>query len=140
MRGLCLEFENGDVFDVELVQSHIERIILCYPKQTSNPQGEILKYEFLEPLKLSQIQLARAMGISRVRIKKIILGKLAVTPDTAFRMAKFLMPLHQRLSYYLILSIKYCIIKALIICLFCLNYLFIDSIIRVDWSLFLKYA
>lgn len=51
--------------------------------------GEILKYEFLEPLKLSQIQLARAIGISRVRINEIILGKRAVTPDTAFRLAKF---------------------------------------------------
>jgi len=30
--------------------------------------GEILKYEFLEPLKLSQVQLAREIGISNWRI------------------------------------------------------------------------
>ena len=51
--------------------------------------GEILKYEFLEPSKLSQAQLVSAIGISRVRINEIILRKRALTPDTAFRLAMF---------------------------------------------------
>ncbi|HEX9972203.1 MAG TPA: HigA family addiction module antitoxin [bacterium] len=51
--------------------------------------GEILRYEFLEPLKLTQMRLARAIGISRVRINEIILGKRSITPDTAFRLAKY---------------------------------------------------
>jgi addiction module HigA family antidote len=51
--------------------------------------GEILKYEFLEPLNLTQQQLADAIGVSRVRINELILGKRSVTPDTAFRLAKF---------------------------------------------------
>jgi len=53
------------------------------------PPGEILKYEFLEPLGMSQRELADALGITRVRINEIILGKRAVTPDTAFRLAQF---------------------------------------------------
>lgn len=64
--------------------------IIMLPKQRrpAHP-GEILRYEFIEPLKLNQIQLARAIGISRVRINKIILGKRSITPDTASRLAKF---------------------------------------------------
>ena len=50
--------------------------------------GEILRFEFLEPLKLTQQQLADAIGVTRVRINEIILGKRSITPDTAFRLAK----------------------------------------------------
>ena len=53
------------------------------------PPGEILRYEFLEPLNLSQQQLADAIGVTRVRINEIILGKRSITPDTALRLAKF---------------------------------------------------
>jgi len=34
-----------------------------------------LKYEFLEPLGMPQVQLAAAIGITRVRINKIVPGK-----------------------------------------------------------------
>lgn len=51
--------------------------------------GEIIRYEFLEPLNITQQQLADAIGVSRVRINEIILGKRSITPDTAFRLAKF---------------------------------------------------
>lgn len=51
--------------------------------------GEIIKYEYLEPLNMTQQQLADAIGVTRVRINEIILGKRSVTPDTAFRLAKY---------------------------------------------------
>jgi antitoxin HigA-1 len=51
--------------------------------------GEILRHEFLEPLGLSQKALAKALGITRVRLSEIIRGKRAITPDTAFRLARF---------------------------------------------------
>jgi addiction module HigA family antidote len=53
------------------------------------PPGEILRYEFLEPLGLSQKELAEALGITRVRLSEILRGRRAVTPDTAFRLARF---------------------------------------------------
>lgn len=53
------------------------------------PPGEILRYEFLEPLGMTQLQLATAIGITRVRINEIILGKRSITPDTAFRLAQY---------------------------------------------------
>ncbi len=51
--------------------------------------GEIIRYEFLEPLEMTQQQLADAIGVTRVRINEIILGKRSITPDTAFRLAKY---------------------------------------------------
>lgn len=51
--------------------------------------GEILRYEYLEELNMTQQQLADAIGITRVRINEIVLGKRSVTPDTAFRLAKY---------------------------------------------------
>jgi len=51
--------------------------------------GEILKHEFLIPLGMSQKQLADAIGITRVRVNEVILGKRAITPDTAFRLGQF---------------------------------------------------
>jgi antitoxin HigA-1 len=57
-------------------------------RRPSHP-GEIIKYEYLEPLKMTQQQLANAIGVTRVRINEIILGKRSVTPDTAFRLAKY---------------------------------------------------
>lgn len=53
------------------------------------PPGEILGHEFLEPLCLNQKQMAEALGISRVRLSEILRGKRAITPDTAFRLARF---------------------------------------------------
>ncbi len=53
------------------------------------PPGEILRHEFLEPLGLSQKELAGALGITRVRLSEILRGKRAITPDTAFRLARF---------------------------------------------------
>ncbi|MDP8208145.1 MAG: HigA family addiction module antitoxin [Candidatus Electryonea clarkiae] len=51
--------------------------------------GDIIRYEFLEPLKMTQQVLADALGITRVRVNEIVLGKRAATPDTAFRLSRF---------------------------------------------------
>jgi len=51
--------------------------------------GEIIRHEFLEPHKMTQQQLADAIGVTRVRINEIILGKRSITPDTAYRLARF---------------------------------------------------
>lgn len=51
--------------------------------------GEILLEEFLKPMGLSQNQLARDMGVSPRRINEIVLGKRALTADTALRLARY---------------------------------------------------
>ena len=51
--------------------------------------GEVLAEEFLRPLGLSQNHAARCLGISPRRINEIVLGKRAVTADTALRLSRF---------------------------------------------------
>jgi addiction module HigA family antidote len=46
--------------------------------------GEILLEEFLVPLEMSQVALARHIGVPVQRINEIVRGKRGVTPDTAW--------------------------------------------------------
>jgi len=50
--------------------------------------GEILLEEFLKPMGISQTKLANTMLVSPRRINEIVLGKRAITADTALRLAK----------------------------------------------------
>jgi len=59
------------------------------PKTLPNVHpGEVLDQEFLRPMGLSQNALARAMGVAPRRINEIVLGKRAITADTALRLAR----------------------------------------------------
>jgi addiction module HigA family antidote len=51
--------------------------------------GEILLEEFLRPMGLSQNALARALGVPPRRVNEIVLGKRAITSDTALRLARY---------------------------------------------------
>ena len=51
--------------------------------------GEILLEEFLTPMEISQNALARAVAVPPRRINEIVLGKRAITADTALRLARF---------------------------------------------------
>lgn len=53
------------------------------------PPGEILQYEFLEPLGISQNQLARDLDVPAGRINEIVKGNRALTADTALRLEKY---------------------------------------------------
>lgn len=51
--------------------------------------GEVLLQEFLTPMGISQNGLARAIGVPPRRINEIVLGKRAITADTALRLAHY---------------------------------------------------
>jgi addiction module HigA family antidote len=51
--------------------------------------GEILRTEFLEPLGISQYRIAKDIGVTARRINEIVLGRRAITADTALRLARF---------------------------------------------------
>ena len=51
--------------------------------------GEILLEEFLNPLEISQYRLAKEISVPARRINEIVLGKRAITPDTALRLSLF---------------------------------------------------
>jgi addiction module HigA family antidote len=51
--------------------------------------GEVLLEEFLKPMNLSQNHLAINIGVDARRINEIVLGKRAITADTALRLARY---------------------------------------------------
>ena len=51
--------------------------------------GEILLEEFLEPMALSQYRLAKDIHVAPRRINEIVLGKRAITANTALRLARY---------------------------------------------------
>ncbi|WP_432470507.1 HigA family addiction module antitoxin [Amphritea sp. HPY] len=52
--------------------------------------GVMLKEEFLEPLNITQGQLAKAMGVGRKTVNELCGNKRAITVETAFLLAKVL--------------------------------------------------
>ncbi len=52
--------------------------------------GEMLLDEFVKPLDLTQVELARRLGVSYPRLNEIIKGRRSVTPDTALRLSRVL--------------------------------------------------
>ena len=51
--------------------------------------GEVLSEEFIKPMNLSQNRLAIDIGVDARRINEIVLGKRAITADTALRLSRF---------------------------------------------------
>lgn len=52
--------------------------------------GEVLREEFLIPLKMSAGALAKVCGLPRTRIERIASEQTGITADTALRLAKAL--------------------------------------------------
>jgi addiction module HigA family antidote len=59
-----------------------KRIPLTHP-------GEILRDDFLVPMKISVYTLAQAIKVPRSRVNDIVLGRRGITADTAFRLARY---------------------------------------------------
>lgn len=51
--------------------------------------GEILKKEFMNPLGLTAYRLARDLDVPAPRVNDIVLGKRAITADTAVRLGAY---------------------------------------------------
>lgn len=51
--------------------------------------GEVLREEFLVPMKLSPYAVARACGVPRTRIERLAREETPVTADTALRLARY---------------------------------------------------
>ena len=52
--------------------------------------GTILLEEFLEPIEMSQVELARRMGVPIQRVNTLVNGKRDVTAETAILLARVL--------------------------------------------------
>jgi addiction module HigA family antidote len=51
--------------------------------------GEILKEEFLRPMKLSGYSLAKSLNVTAQRVSDIVLKKSGISADMAIRLGKF---------------------------------------------------
>jgi addiction module HigA family antidote len=51
--------------------------------------GEILRTEFMEPLRLSAGKVAKAIGVPRTRIERLAQEQTALTADTAMRLGRY---------------------------------------------------
>jgi addiction module HigA family antidote len=51
--------------------------------------GQILLQEFIEPLGLTQAELARTLNIPLNRVNELVRGKRGVTPETALLLAGY---------------------------------------------------
>lgn len=51
--------------------------------------GEVLREEFIEPLGLSAGKVAKACGVPRTRVERIVREELGISGDTAIRLARF---------------------------------------------------
>ena len=51
--------------------------------------GQILLQEFLEPMGLTQAELARSLSIPLNRVNELVRGKRGITPDTALLLAGY---------------------------------------------------
>lgn len=58
------------------------------PRTPLHPGG-FLESRFLKPLRLSQEQLAKDLGVSRRRINELVRGKRAISADTAIRLGVY---------------------------------------------------
>jgi antitoxin HigA-1 len=51
--------------------------------------GEVLREDFLVPMKLAPYTLAKALGVPRTRIERLTREETPVTADTALRLARY---------------------------------------------------
>lgn len=57
--------------------------------RTPTHPGEMLLEEFLDPMGLTQRELAEAIGVPYQRVNEIVNGRRGITPSTALRLAQF---------------------------------------------------
>ena len=58
-------------------------------KLANVPPGEILMFEFLEPLEITPYRLSKDLKIPQTRISEIVKGNRRITADTALRLSKY---------------------------------------------------
>lgn len=51
--------------------------------------GEILREDFLDPMAISVYTLAKTIKVPRSRVNDIVLGRRAITTNTALRLARY---------------------------------------------------
>ena len=58
------------------------------PKRKPTHPGAVLREEVLPALKISQSELAKRLGVSRLSVSELLLEKRAMSPDMAVRISR----------------------------------------------------
>ena len=58
------------------------------PKRKPTHPGELLREDVLPTLKMSQSELAKRLGVSRLSVSELLLEKRAMSPDMAVRIGR----------------------------------------------------
>jgi len=66
-----------------------EIVVADYRPVAAVHPGEVLREEYLGPLKLTSGKLAKALGVPRTRIERLVNEQTGVTPDTALRLGRY---------------------------------------------------
>ena len=82
-------WSEGGAENVEIVDYHWEGPMATEVIMPPVHPGEILLREFLEPLGLSQYQLARSIAVPARRINEIVHSERRISADTALRLSRF---------------------------------------------------
>jgi antitoxin HigA-1 len=57
-------------------------------KRPPTHPGEMLLEQFIKPLGVTQVELAKRLDVSYPRLNEVIKGRRSVTPDTALRLSQ----------------------------------------------------
>ena len=79
---MVIKREDVDAGRVQFVGVKSGRLPSVHP-------GEILREDFLIPIGISIYSLANAIRVPRSRVNDIVLGRRAVTADTALRLGRY---------------------------------------------------
>lgn len=58
------------------------------PKRKPTHPGDVLREDVLPALKMTQAELAKRLGVSRLSVSELLLEKRALSPDMAVRIAR----------------------------------------------------
>jgi addiction module HigA family antidote len=86
---ICFSWTDAGPEDVEIVDYHQEDPMVTDTIMPPVHPGEILLSEFLEPLGVSQYQLAKAVDVPARRINEIVHGQRRISADTALRLSRY---------------------------------------------------
>jgi len=86
--SIRFRWDEFGVEDVQLVDAHADAKAAPAVVLAPVHPGVLLLEEFLKPLKLTAGKLAKAAGLDRQRIERLIRGETPVTADTALRLGR----------------------------------------------------
>ncbi|HYM17703.1 MAG TPA: HigA family addiction module antitoxin [Micropepsaceae bacterium] len=105
---ICFVWENGEAWDVEIADYHLRNETMSIRREDVDARrvdfsdvrsgrrlpsvhpGEILRDEFLKPLGISVYELSKSLKVQRSRLNDVVLGRRAITTDTAIRLGRYL--------------------------------------------------